>query len=324
MVPVLDALKHLAGLGRGVLRLVAGRRWRRRLDTGALGTGTVVRLLGSMPRSPQDNAKLVHLVTELVKRHDAQAADGARVTADHPVPPQGPDVVFFSGCANEALLPATSSRLLDLLRAGGCQVRHAAGQGCCGALAAHTGRPGRAAAQRRRNRIALTDALGEGAVIVSEAAGCGLELQLYGGELGERVLDATVLLDSLELPTLAPLPLRVAVHDACHLRHGQGVVTEPRRLLQRIPGLQIVQPDEAEVCCGSGGAWGMRHAELSSEIGRRKARVLAETGADLVVTTNVGCLGQIQDGLAAEGLDLPILPLSDVLWVAMDLARRGR
>jgi glycolate oxidase iron-sulfur subunit len=110
------------------------------------------------------------------------------------------------------------------------------------------------------------------------------------------------------------VPLRVALHDPCHARHTRGIVAEPRRLLARIPGLILCEPAESDVCCGSAGAYALRHRELSEAMGRRKAQALADTGCDLVVTTNPGCLGQIADGLSLVAPSLPVIPLSDLLW----------
>jgi glycolate oxidase iron-sulfur subunit len=151
---------------------------------------------------------------------------------------------------------------------------------------------------------------------VVEAAGCGLELQSYPATIADRVRDASVLLDSLPLPQPSPVPLRVALHDACHARHGQGISDEPRRLLRDLPGLSLQEPAEPDVCCGSGGVFSIAHPELSERMGQRKATLLAATGADLVVTTNPGCLGQIIDGLALVAPGMPILPLTDLLWYA--------
>ena len=125
------------------------------------------------------------------------------------------------------------------------------------------------------------------------------------------------MLAAADLPSPGRVALKVAIHDPCHLRHGQGIVDEPRILLRRIPGIEVLEPEEPEICCGSGGAWGLRYPEMSAELGRRKAQLLAATGAGLVVTTNPGCLGQIADGLALEAPGLPILPLTDLVWYAL-------
>jgi len=311
-------LARIAGLMRGFLKVVAGRTWRRRLDGGPAGTGRMVRLLGALPRSPGTNGELVRLLDELCGLETIK--DLGQLQADvFTAPdssPAGYPVAFFRGCANEGLLPGTSRRLRELLSASGCRLDEPGSQDCCGALASHSGRPGRAADLRRRNREAFAGSLKKGTVIVAEAAGCGHELKNYGEVFQAAVTDALVLLSRLDLPKMGPVPLKVVYHDPCHARHGQGIVKEPRELLAAIPGLELVESNDPEVCCGSGGAWGLRYPEISRTIGQRKAADLAATGADLVVTSNPGCLGQIADGLHLAAPDLPILPLTDLLWYA--------
>jgi glycolate oxidase iron-sulfur subunit len=209
--------------------------------------------------------------------------------------------------------------LIEFLRWAGLRVSDPEGQQCCGALASHTGRPGRAATLRTLNDEVFAPALDEGAVMITEAAGCGHELKSRSRG-AESVKDAVEYLASLDLPALGHLPLKVALHDPCHARHGQGLVDEPRRLLALIPGLEVLEPVEAEVCCGSGGAWGLRYPDLSADLGNRKAGFLAATGADVIVTSNPGCLGQIADGLELIEGAPPILPLTDILWYAASLA----
>ena len=155
--------------------------------------------------------------------------------------------------------------------------------------------------------------------IIVEAAGCGQELKSYGPEISERITDAVEVLADSPQPTLRSVPLRVAFHDPCHARHGQGLIAAPRQLLSAIPDLQWQEAVDIEVCCGSGGAWGLRYPEMSLDLARRKAADLAAGGPDLIVTTNPGCLGQIADGLALEAPGLPILPLTDLWWYATQI-----
>ena len=304
----LGVLRVLADAAHGALRLVLGDRWRQRLDRLPWA-----RLLGTVPRAPRSDAALVARLDRLSGLSGPWRRPGPAATADRPVQ-------FFAGCANAGLLPDTSRRLRELCAAAGFAVSLPTGQDCCGALATHGERPGRAALLARRNREAFPLAAAAGPIL-AEAAGCALELAGYGGQWPERVSDVSELLQSAPLPPLAMVDLKIAVHDPCHARHGRGIVAEPRALLRRIPGITLLEAPEAEVCCGSGGAWGLHHPDLSEDLGRRKARLLAATGADLVVTSNPGCLGQIADGLACEAPDLPILPLSDLLWYAA--ARAG-
>ncbi|MCP4574422.1 MAG: (Fe-S)-binding protein [bacterium] len=297
----LAALRPLANTGQDMLAHLAGRTWRDRLARIA-----AVQVLGTVPRGPGSDQSLVALLDRLTGNSGPWQAPRPA-----PEPDAGP-LGFFAGCANRGLLPDTSRRLRGLLEAAGFQITVPGNQDCCGALAAHTGRPGRAARLRRRNRRAFA---GAGRIVV-EAAGCGLELQSRADGPEAEAVDAVVVLAGADLPPLATLGLAVAVHDPCHARHGQGIVDEPRDLLRSIPGVRVLEPDEAEVCCGAGGAWGLRYPHLSEELGRRKARLLAATGADLIVTSNPGCLGRIADGLARESVEPPILPLTDLLWYA--------
>lgn len=316
----LDRPEFLAGLSRAgkILRFamtfLAGKNWRRRLDKWPLGIGSLVRLVGSVPDAPASDISLIRLLDGLCGRRGDLCDPKWDPDAEGINP--GPVVAFFEGCANAGMLGESSRRTRDLLAAAGCKLELVGNQDCCGALAAHSGRPGRAADLRRRNREAFARTSDPDALVVVEAAGCGHELKNYGGDFSTRVTDAIVLLAGLDIPSLAETPLKVVYHDPCHARHAQGIIDEPRKLLGAIPGLTLVEPVEAEVCCGSGGAWGLRYPDLSEELGRRKAENLAATGADLVVTSNPGCLGQITDALLLVKPGLPILPLTDLLWYA--------
>ena len=90
-----------------------------------------------------------------------------------------------------------------------------------------------------------------------------------------------------------PVPMRVAYHDACHLAHAQGVREQPRELLRAIPGLELVEPADWEICCGSAGIYNLVKPEPAAELGRRKAEALLATGAEAVVAANPGCALQI-------------------------------
>ncbi len=288
-VPVLRTLRSLS-------RLAVGPR--------------LSRLAAGMPSVPERDDDLIGLLERLAGGGGFRPS--AAVAGDETT---GIAIDFFTGCANAGLLPATSRRLIDLLRRCGCEVRIPNRQACCGALAAHTGRGRDREDLHLRNERAFIHPEA-GRWLVVEAAGCGVELK-EEYDLGRtEVLDATEALVKLPLPPMRPLPLKVAYHAACHLEHAQGVMDPPRELLRRIPELDLVEPEDAALCCGSGGVWSLEHPDLAAEIGARKARTLAATGARIIVTTNPGCLGQIRGSLTALGLDIPILPLTDLLWYA--------
>ena len=93
----------------------------------------------------------------------------------------------------------------------------------------------------------------------------------------------------------------MAYHDACHLGHAQGVRVQPRRLLEGIPGLELREIAEAELCCGSAGVYNVLNPEPARELGDRKAANIVATGADVLVTANPGCLMQVAAAIERSG-----------------------
>ena len=91
--------------------------------------------------------------------------------------------------------------------------------------------------------------------------------------------------------------MTVAYHDACHLAHAQGVRAQPRRLLRGIPGLELKEIAEPELCCGSAGIYNIVNPEPARELGDRKAKNIVATGAQLLVTANPGCLMQVASAI---------------------------
>jgi glycolate oxidase iron-sulfur subunit len=98
-----------------------------------------------------------------------------------------------------------------------------------------------------------------------------------------------------------PLKMRVAYHDACHLRHAQGIFREPRQVLAAVPGLEVAEIAEASLCCGSAGVYNLLQPETATELGDRKVANLLETKAAAVVSANPGCLLQLMAGLRRRG-----------------------
>ena len=124
-----------------------------------------------------------------------------------------------------------------------------------------------------------------------------------------KAKDISVFLYELGLVSPLPLPepLRVAYHDACHLAHAQKVTSEPRALLKQIPGVELLEPTDADLCCGSAGTYNLEHPEMARELGLRKAQNLLDTGAELIVSGNIGCTTQITLQLKNLGQPLPVL-----------------
>jgi glycolate dehydrogenase iron-sulfur subunit len=108
-----------------------------------------------------------------------------------------------------------------------------------------------------------------------------------------KVRDISEVLAELEpVAPRHPIEARVAYHDAC-LAHGQGIRLQPRAVLRTIPGLEVTDIPEADICCGSAGIYNMVQPDAGAELGRRKIANVISVAPDAVVTANPGCLLQI-------------------------------
>ena len=114
--------------------------------------------------------------------------------------------------------------------------------------------------------------------------------------------------------TRHPLPLRIAYHDACHLRHAQNIFNEPRALLHAVPGLDVIDVEEANMCCGSAGVYNLLHPDPANELGDRKVQKLLATQAQALVSANPGCLIQLMSGLRRTGAEtMPTFHMVELL-----------
>jgi glycolate oxidase iron-sulfur subunit len=157
--------------------------------------------------------------------------------------------------------------------------------------------------------------------VVINSAGCGSHMKTLGRlfrnepEYAERahrfdllVKDVTEFLAGIEpLAKRHPVRLRAAMHDACHLRHAQRIVEQPRKLLRAIPGLTLLEVPDAEQCCGSAGVYNLIQPESADQIGTRKVENILSLSPELLVSGNPGCTLQIQAQLRDRGLTLPAL-----------------
>jgi glycolate oxidase iron-sulfur subunit len=109
------------------------------------------------------------------------------------------------------------------------------------------------------------------------------------------------------------------MHDACHLRHAQRIIEQPRKLLRAIPGLTLLEVPDAEQCCGSAGVYNLIQPESADQIGTRKVENVLSLSPELLISGNPGCTLQIQAKLRDRGLELPALHPIELL----DLSIRG-
>jgi glycolate oxidase iron-sulfur subunit len=135
--------------------------------------------------------------------------------------------------------------------------------------------------------------------------------------MSAHTLDFSELLASVEpRAKRQPVEKRVAYHDACHLAHGQGIRAQPRALLQGIPGLQLLEIRD-EFCCGSAGIYNLVQPEPARELGERKAAAIVATNADILVSTNPGCLMQVKSALRRSGSTIETAHLAEILDISI-------
>ena len=142
--------------------------------------------------------------------------------------------------------------------------------------------------------------------IVVTAAGCGSAMKGYGDLLGTdeaRRFSASVRDVTEVLAELGPAPRGrrcsrpgVVYQDACHLNHAQGVADQPRAILRAIPGVELVEIEDAGMCCGSAGIYNLVQPRAARELGERKARAILAAEPDVVATANPGCAVQLAGG----------------------------
>jgi glycolate oxidase iron-sulfur subunit len=233
-------------------------------------------------------------------------------------------VALLAGCIQRALDPDINTATIEVLAHNGIEVIVPAAQGCCGGLTWHTGDLPAAQAFARRNLDAFPSDVD---AILTNAAGCGSAMHEYhlvlrGTEdearaeaFRERVLDVSLFLHRLGLrEPFPPLASRkVAYHDACHLANAQGVRREPRELLRRIPGLELCEIAEPQLCCGSAGTYNLDQPAIAASLGEKKARAVIATGAELVASGNIGCLTQLRAHLAKLGAPIRVRHTMQIL-----------
>lgn len=259
-------------------------------------------------------------MAEMQRAVDPVASPGQRKGRQAVIParrsqPRVPRVGVFTGCVMDVLFHQTNEATARILAHAGCEVVFLEGTACCGALHAHAGEKASAIDLAKQNIEAFEEAGVD--FMVNNAGGCGAALKEYAvwlndhprwSERAKRFVDATRDVSELlaELPDFEftkRLDLRVTYQDSCHLAHGQGVRTQPRDLLRRIPGVTYVELPRADSCCGSAGIYNITNFEMSMDILDTKMNHVRGTMADVVVTSNPGCLLQMKQGIIRAGLE---------------------
>ena len=240
--------------------------------------------------------------------------------------PQAKGTAFLHvGCVMQVAFPNVHDATVRMLQRAGLSVVVPSSQGCCGAIAVHAGEMALGRDLAKRNIVAFEKSKAD--VYVVNAAGCGSSLKEYGDlfrddprwaerakRFSSRVRDITEVLDAMDLDSrIGALNVSVTYQEPCHLVHAQRVSAAPRRLLQRIPGLKLIEMSESSVCCGSAGIYNLTEPEMAGRLQRRKVEKIKATGAVVVATANPGCAMQVAAGLREQGIDATVKHIVELL-----------
>jgi glycolate oxidase iron-sulfur subunit len=237
-------------------------------------------------------------------------------------------VSVFTGCVMEGLFKHVNDATKRVLAANGCELDDVGAQVCCGALHAHAGDMETARELARRNIDAFERFLATNgpATIIINAAGCGALLKEYGDLLkddpryadrAERfsagVRDVTEFLASGDIRRGAEINRRVTYDAPCHLYHAQRVTAAPQRVLTSIPGLEYIELEGMQDCCGGAGVYNLSEPEMSESLLADKIGKAQATEAEVLVTANPGCHMQLGAGARMFNADCRVAHIVELL-----------
>lgn len=224
-------------------------------------------------------------------------------------------IAFFTGCLTDYRHSEIGFALLKVLEDNDIDVIVPEEQVCCGSPLIRTGQTDILEELVAKNKEVFKDY----DTIITVCAGCGATLKndypRYG--VNFNVLDISeFLVDNLNTEDMKPLNMRVTYHDPCHLARGQGITKEPREILNKIKGLEFVEMEEPNQCCGAGGGVRAGKPEIAAVLGKNKAEMIEKLNVDAVVTICPFCQNNIIASLKEEGLDIPVLNILQLLEMA--------
>ena len=234
------------------------------------------------------------------------------------------NVNVFIPCYIDQLAPETAFNMIRVLRKAGCVVEYNPGQACCGQPAYNAGYWDEA---KKMGQRLLRELPPDKPTVVPSASCVGMVKTGYN-DLFTNTVDhnrcRTVQGQIYEISEFlvhvlsydyfgAELDAKAVYHDSCSALRTCGIRDEPRQLLQKVAGLELIEAPDAEVCCGFGGTFSYKFPELSSAMAEQKVLNALDLGADLIISTDSGCLLHLQSYIDQKNLPIRTMHLADVL-----------
>lgn len=225
-------------------------------------------------------------------------------------------VALFTGCIMDHLFPHVHLATVRILNWNGYNVEIPSNQTCCGALHAHSGDSKMTNSLASENNKELLNNKYD--YIVINSAGCGSHLKSFikynESGLSLKILDVSELLAFINIKSLQSYTSKAVAYDEpCHLLHGQGISSEPKSILDKISGINLITLENADQCCGSAGSYSLSQTEMSIKLLDEKMKKIEDSGAKIVVTANPGCQIQLNWGSKRSGLKIEVLHLMELL-----------
>lgn len=234
-------------------------------------------------------------------------------------------VTLFIQCLVDGLYPEVGEAMVDVLRKTGVSLSYPEDQTCCGQPAFNAGYRGEARTAARR----FIDIFDTAEWIVCPSGSCvdmvrnhykdlfrdEPDWQARERRVAERTFEfSEFLVEVLKVDDLgARYTGRITYHDSCHLLRGLGVGEQPRRLIRRVRGAEFVEMVDSDRCCGFGGAFSVKYPDISIAMAEDKVRNIIDSGADVVVGCDIGCLMNIQGMLERKGFAVKTAHIAQLL-----------
>jgi L-lactate dehydrogenase complex protein LldE len=223
-------------------------------------------------------------------------------------------VLLFPTCLAELVRPQAARTAQEVLRRAGCEVEVPAGGVCCGQPAWNSGH----IKQARRVARGTMEALDDGHDVVVCSGSCSTMMHEYWPELFEstadeqrarrmsaRVNEFSSFVAERGLPVVASAGGGTCTyHDSCHMMRALGITAAPRRLLSGVDNLELRELDATERCCGFGGTFSLRYPDLAAAMADEKVDDIVNREADVLVSSDIGCLMHICGRAEARGIPL--------------------
>jgi L-lactate dehydrogenase complex protein LldE len=236
-------------------------------------------------------------------------------------------ISLFITCYNDTLFPETGKAVVTVLERLGHEVEFREAQTCCGQMHFNTGYAAEALPLMRRTIDVFRDS---GPICVPSASCVSMMRDHYpklAAEAEDPALHADVeaflsrvcefselLVDKLQVTDVgATFPHKVTLHTSCHSLRSLHLADQPVRLLQAVRGLEFVALPRHDECCGFGGTFAVKNAEVSTAMGLEKVRSIHDTGASVCAAGDNSCLMQIGGLLHRQGAAVRCLHLAEIL-----------